>query len=215
VLLHLDGKDAALKHPFASALVDRGWAVHAPDLRATGSTRPEHDTIVDAPDHNSAEHALWIGRPLLGQWVFDVLCLLDWMGHQLGLNPERFAVAGLGQAGLIALCAAGLLDDRIASAVALDAPVTYLTEAAYAPGTHMGLLAPGILHVGDIPQLAALTAPRRLLFAGGVTPQGKQLTGKQLREAHAFVEKVYRLAKAEDRLRFRDNALAADLAGLL
>jgi dienelactone hydrolase len=215
VLLHLDGKDAALKHPLAAALADRGWAVLAPDLRATGSTRPAHDAIAGAPDHNSAEHALWIGRPLLGQWVFEVLCLLDWMGHQSGLNAERLAVAGIGQAGLVALCASGLLDDRVASAAALDAPVTYVTETAYAPGTHMGLLAPGILRVGDIPQLAALAAPRRLLLAGGVTPQGKKLTGKPLREAYAYTERIYRLTGAEGRLRFRDGGDAADLAALL
>jgi pimeloyl-ACP methyl ester carboxylesterase len=215
VLLHLDGKDAALKHPFAAALVDGGWAVHAPDLRATGSTRPEHDAILDAPDHNSAEHALWVGRPLLGQWVFDVRCLLDWILHQPGSNPERVAVVGISQAGPVALCAAGLLDDRVASAAALDAPVTYITEAAYAPGTHMGLLAPGILRVGDIPQLAALSAPRRLLLAGGVTPQGRKLTGKQLREAYAYTERIYRLTGAADRLRLRDEGAAADLAALL
>ena len=25
-----------------------------------------------APDHNTAEWGLWTGRPLLGQWVFEV-----------------------------------------------------------------------------------------------------------------------------------------------
>ena len=67
--------------------------------------------IRGGPDHNSAEHALWRGRRLLGQWVFDVQCLLDWMAQQPGLDQRRFAVVGLGQAGIVAVCAAGLLDD--------------------------------------------------------------------------------------------------------
>ncbi|HEY1859358.1 MAG TPA: alpha/beta hydrolase family protein, partial [Gemmataceae bacterium] len=67
VLLHLDGKAAAIKHPLATALLAKDWAVIAPDLRATGESKPAGDLIHDAADHNSAEHGLWIGRPLLGQ----------------------------------------------------------------------------------------------------------------------------------------------------
>src|SRR5262249_7921050 len=71
VLLHLEGKSEALKHPLAGALLQRNWTVIAPDLRATGETRAASDGkgIAGAPDHNSTEHALWVGRPLLGQWV--------------------------------------------------------------------------------------------------------------------------------------------------
>src|SRR5262249_22194855 len=65
VLLHVDGKSEALKHPLATALVSKGWLVVAPDLRATGETKPASDAISGAPDHTSAEHGLWIGRPLL------------------------------------------------------------------------------------------------------------------------------------------------------
>ena len=115
VLLHLDGKAAALKHPAAAALVAAGWAVSAPDLRATGETKPAGDAVRGAPDHNSAEHALWVGRPLLGQWVFDVQCLLDFLAIQPGLQKQRFAVVGIGQAGLVAVCAAALLDDRVSA----------------------------------------------------------------------------------------------------
>jgi dienelactone hydrolase len=199
VLLDLAGKEEALKHPLAAALLQKGWAVLAPDLRATGSAQPPHDAIAGAPDHTSAEHGVWLGRPLLGQWTFDVLALLDWLGLQPGLDRERTAVVGLGQASVVALCAAGLFEDRVASAAVLGMPVTYVTEEAYAPGTHMGLLAPGILRVGDVPQLAALTAPRRLLVAGGVAPQGEKRTAAQLQEAFAFTQAVYKVHRAEAR----------------
>jgi dienelactone hydrolase len=200
VLLHLDGKAAALRHPLASALLDKGWTVLAPDLRATGPTQPPHDAVRDAPDHNTTEHALWMGRPLLGQWVGDVQALLDWLGMQPGMDPGRLAVAGLGQAGLVALCAAGLLDDRVTAAAAVDAPSTYVTDDAYAPGTHMGLLAPGILRVGDVPQLAALAAPRRLVVSGGRSPQGRKLNDADLHEAYSFTRMAYGLYKGANRL---------------
>ena len=200
VLLHLDGSAEALKHPLAKALLDKNWQVAAPDLRGTGLTKPAGDAIVGAPDHNSAEHALWVGRPLLGQWVFDVQCLFDWLALQPGLDRRRFAVAGIGQAGVVAICAGGLLDDRVASVAVIDSPVSYVTDQPYSTGTRMGLLVPGILRIGDIQHLAALTAPRPLQVAGGVSPQGTRLKDRDLAGTFAFTSRIYKLHKAEARL---------------
>jgi dienelactone hydrolase/pimeloyl-ACP methyl ester carboxylesterase len=213
VLLHLDGSAEALKHPLAQALLDKKWEVAAPDLRGTGLTKPAGDAIVGAPDHNSAEHGLWIGRPLLGQWVFDVQCLLDWMALQPGFNRRRFVLAGIGQAGLVALCAGGLLDDAVASVVAVDTPTTYVTGEPYAAGTRMGLLAPGILRVGDVPHFAALVAPRSLQVVGGVDPQGKKVEAKALASAFAFTSRIYQLNKMEERLKILGEATPAEIVG--
>ncbi len=205
LLLHLDGGAEALKHPLAAALVNAGWAVVAPDLRATGDSKPKGDAVGAAPDHNSAEHAIWIGRPLLGQWSFDVRCFLEWMAIQGKYMADQLAVVGIGQAGVVALTAAALFDHATASA-ALDVPATFVTEHAYPAGTRIGLLAPGILSVADVPQLAALAAPRRLLLAGAVSPQGKKLAEKETREAFAFTSDVYRVIKAEEHLSVREQA---------
>jgi pimeloyl-ACP methyl ester carboxylesterase len=213
VLLHLGGAAEALKHPLVPALLDRRWEVVVPELRATGAAQPKGDAIAGAPDHTSAEHALWVGRPVLGQWVFDVHCLLDWMARQRGLNSRRFAVVGIGQAGVVALCAGGMLHDRVASVAALDAPVSYVTDQAYPKGTRMGLLAPGILRVADVPHLAALAAPRNLQIIGGVTPQGKALDEKGLKKAFAFTSAVYAVHKA--RLKVAEKARPADVAASL
>jgi dienelactone hydrolase len=197
VLLHFDGKLEALKHPLAGALLDKGWVVVAPDLRGTGETRPASDNIHIAVDHNSAEHALWIGRPLLGQWMGDVQCLLDWLAAQPGLDGRRLAVVGVGHAGIVALCAAGLLEDRVTAVAALDTPVTYITDEPYGAKMRMGLLAPGLLRWADVPHLAALAAPRRLLIAGGITPQDKSLPANELKKAYAFPAHIYELYKAQ------------------
>lgn len=193
VLLHLDGKAAALEHPLAAVLLERGWMVVAADLRATGETRPQNDAIRDAPDHNSAEHALWRGRPLLGQWVFDVRCVMDYLAGWKEVDRDRIAVVGLGQAGTVALCTAGLFAEHVSAVGTLSAPVSYLTDEAYPAGTRMGLLAPGILRVGDIPHLAALFAPRRLVIAEGLDARGKPLAAKGLAEAFRFTRSIYRL----------------------
>ena len=214
LLLHLDGGAEALKHPLATELVKSGWAVIAPDLRATGASKPDKDAVGPAPDHNSAEHALWIGRPLLGQWTFDVQVLLEWMARQPGYRVDHFAVVGLGQAGVVALMAAALVP-RVEVAAALDAPATLVTEHAYAAGTRMGLLAPGILWVGDIPHLTALAAPRRLLLAGAMSPQGKKLEAKEMQAAFDFTAAMYKLLKAEDGLSLREQAAPVDVVAWL
>jgi pimeloyl-ACP methyl ester carboxylesterase len=214
LLLHLEGKAEALKHPLAAALVEKGCSLVAPDLRATGEAKPEGDVVHGAPDHNSAEHAVWVGRPLLGQWAFDVHCLLDWMTLQPDLNPERLVVIGVGQAGVVALCAAAT-DDRVRSVAAIETPATLVTEEAYAPGTRMGLLAPNLFTIGDVPQLAALGAPRRLLIAGAVTPQGKKLPEKDIKGAYQFTREVYDLYKAADKLTLLGEGKPEDIAALL
>jgi dienelactone hydrolase len=212
LLLHLDGKDAALAHPLAKALVAAGIAVVAPDLRATGAAKPKGDAIAGAPDHNSAEHGLWIGRPLLGQWVLDVRALLHVMREHEKYDPGRLSVIGLGQAGLVAITAASYESARLRAVAALDAPASLVPEGAYPAGTRMGLLAPGLLHAGDVPQLAALVAPARLIVAGGVSAAGKKLDAKGLAEAFAFTRKVYAAVKAEERLLVRGDLAAEKLA---
>jgi dienelactone hydrolase len=214
VLLHLDGKAKALEHPLAAALMDKGWVLYAPDLRATGEAKPAKDGIRTAPDHNSTEHALWIGRPLLGQWVADVRAVLGFMAAQPGLRPGRLAVVGLGQAGVVAITAAALLGDRLSSVAVLDMPTSYLTRSAYPDGTRMGLLVPGILRVGDIPHLAAVFAPGKLLVVSGVK-EGKKVDEKGLATAFAFTRKVYALMKAEKALQIRSEMKPADVVELL
>ncbi|TMQ33083.1 MAG: hypothetical protein E6K70_15075 [Planctomycetota bacterium] len=140
-----------------------------------------------------------------------MLCILEWLASQPTLDPRRVMVAGLGQAGIVALCAAGLFDDRISAVLTLSMPVTYVTETAYPAGTRMGLLAPGILRLGDIPQLAALSAPRRLILADGTTAQGKKLTEKYLKEAFAFTRDMYKLYKAGNKLTLTEGTRVEDL----
>ena len=212
VLLHLDGKEAALKDPVAAALIEAGWVVYAPTLRATGATKP--GVVRGTPDHNEAEHSVWIGRPLLGQWVADVRAVAAMMARQPGLDAKRIAVVGLGQAGVVALLAGGMVADRFATAAAVDAPTTYLTTTAYPDGTRMGLLAPGLLKAGDIPHLAALNAPRKVVVAGG-TAAGKALEAKGVVEAFAFTRRVYRFHKADASLTLRGKLEAGAVVKLL
>jgi pimeloyl-ACP methyl ester carboxylesterase len=215
VILHMKGKAETRIHPLMAELLKRNWAVAAPDLRGTGETAVEGDVVAEAEDHNTAERALWIGRPMLGQWVFDVQCVLDWLALQPGLDKRRFAVVGIGAAGVIAIGAAALLEDRIASAAALGTPATYVTDQPYASIMRMGLLAPGILRLADIPQLAAMIAPRTLVVAGAVTPQDKKLYLEEIEEAYDFTQGMYGLYKPAGKLLIRQEVKVEEIAAVL
>lgn len=167
-------------------------------VRGTGEDKPKRDAIAGAPDHNSAEHAIWLGAPLLSQWVVDIQATFRYLQQYWVKAP--FVLVGIGPLAIPSTITAALFPDLVDSLILIDPTVSYVTDSPYAPGTPMGILAPGILKVGDIPHLAGLIAPRRLIIAGGSTLNGKKLNEKELQEAFAFTTKVYKAMKVPEKL---------------
>jgi hypothetical protein len=109
-------------------------------------------------------------------------------------------VAGVAAAGLVALTAAALFDDRVRITILRDAPIRLLTDRAYGKDMRMGLLAPGMLRYGDVAHIAALVAPRRLIIAGGVMSKGEKADSSALHEACSFTSGIFKLYNAKDKL---------------
>jgi len=211
IVLDLDGGEQAASSPLAGQLRSDGWTVLTPDLRATGSAAQPNDRIGRAPDHNTAEWSLWLGRPLLGQWVVDVRRLLDAVQERDGRLPAEVTVVGIGPAGLVAVCSAAV-DSRIASVLTSGMLASYVTDEPY-QGQRLGVLVPGILRdAGDVAQLAALIAPRRMVIGGGVSGRGTPLDSATLDAAFAFTRQAYAAANAADRFRLTADADPTRLA---
>jgi cephalosporin-C deacetylase-like acetyl esterase len=205
IVLDLEGEQKAAESKIAKALQEGGWNVRTVDLRATGALAWPSDKVGAAPDHNSAEWGLWIGRPLLGQWTLDVRRFLDAIERVEGKLPNRIALVGQGPAGTVALACAAV-DERITHAVALNSLASYVSHAPY-KGQRLGLMAPGILRdVGDIAHLAALCLPRRVVFAGGVRGDGAKLSADELRKRFAPAVETSILLKADAALQLLDSA---------
>jgi sugar lactone lactonase YvrE len=179
VLLNLEGGEASRTSALYTRLEQTRATVVTLDLRATGRLATS-ERVGRAPDHNSAEWGLWLGRPLLGQWVIDVRQLLAETPYAKG---AEVVLIGEGPAGLVALCAAAT-DKRITKVAAVNTLASFVTDAPYT-NQRLGTLAPGILRdVGDVAHLAALCAPKRVVIAGGVNGSGKDLSADELAEAY-------------------------------
>ncbi len=190
LVLHMAGIVEVLKMPMIGRLKTAGEAVLTADLRGTGAGKPAWGGVAGAADHTEAEHGLWTGQPLLGQWVRDVIALMRVAKAMAKGKP--FRIIAHGQAGVVAVIAAGLMPDAGAELLLIDLPPTFASDTPYGAGTLMGLLAPGILNVGDIPHFIALNAPNNVTVAGSVSLQGNRLSQKEADVAFAFTAHVYK-----------------------
>jgi putative heme-binding domain-containing protein len=180
VVLDLDGAKHAEAGKLAGEVRRAGWGLATLDLRATGALAWPSDKVGHAPDHTTAEWAMWIGRPMLGQWAFDVRRLLDAVEKADGKLPGKVHVIGDGPAGLVALAAAAV-DRRIAGVAAVGTLASFVSDVPYR-GQRLGVIPPGILReVGDVSDLATLAIAPRVVIAGGVSGGGDRLTPDQLR----------------------------------
>ena len=193
------------------ALRARAWRTTQLHARNSSMFATPNDRIGRAPDHNSAEWAMWLGRPMLGQWVRDLMVAVNYQASASGNEKNEATVFAKGSAGIVALCAAAL-DTRITGVVLLGAPASYVTELPYEK-QRLGIMAPGIVRdVGDIAQLAALIAPRRVIVAGAVSAVGKPLTHAEAEAQFASTRAVYRQLGAESQFRVTTLTNAADIA---
>jgi len=154
IFLDDGGKAAAEKSPVVRRLLDGAHAVLALDPRALGEGAVKLN--------HCASDAVLLGRPLLVQQAWDVLCAARYLKARDDLGGEDVALVARGNIGLIALLAGALSDDLCAGVVegtmgslvdAIGDPLP-LPEWAYAANA---------LKVADVPQWAALWAPRPLL----------------------------------------------------
>src|SRR5262249_11202251 len=110
------------------------------------------------------------------------------------------AVVGVGTAGPVALHAAAL-DSRIKQ-VTLEKSLVSWSGVARTPVTYNQLtnVVPGALKIYDLPDLAAMAAPRVLTIKAPVDPQLKNVTQGVLDDAYKSVKEAYAKQKADKAL---------------
>ncbi|MEZ5942668.1 MAG: acetylxylan esterase [Planctomycetaceae bacterium] len=212
VLLDLNDGRKAIHSELAKAFVEQKATVVSVDLRATGAQAWSRDKVGRAPDHNTAEWSLWLGRHLLAQWVWDVGRVLDMLDDQHGEGEN--IIVGVGPAGLVALMAAALMT-RIHRAAMVGTLASYVTDVPY-ENQRLGTLAPGILRdVGDIPHIAATVSPRPFIIAQPTNSVGKPFTPMETEQLFKPATAAYQLENAANALQIHSELSPKSLADKL
>jgi dienelactone hydrolase len=180
------GRDLALQ------AVRQGWAALAIEQRAFGLRARAGVRCNDA-----ALHALHYGRPLTGQRVFDVMRAIDFAATQPDLDPRRIACMGNSTGGTVSFYAA-CVEPRLRLAVVSCSFCTFAESWLSRPHCACGYL-PGIMQVADMPDLAGLIAPRRLLIVAGRTDPLASIEGVE--QGFARAREIFAAAGHPERVR--------------
>ena len=185
------GRDIALQ------AVANGWAALAIEQRAFGLRAEKAASCADV-----ALRSLHRGRPLTGQRVLDVIRAVDFIATQPDLDSSRIGCMGNSMGGTVSFYAA-CVEPRICLAVVSCSFCTFADSWLSQPHCACGYL-PGIVTVADMPDLAGLIAPRRLLIVAGKRDALARFEGVE--EGFRRAQMVFAAAGCRDRVQL----LAAD-----
>jgi dienelactone hydrolase len=151
----------------------------AVDIRGVGALLPEYSPGQGeyAAWHKQEENYAWasliLGKPLLGQRVTDILAVTTALRKHPATTGRRIRLAAAGRLTTPALFAAAI-DDAI-EALYLSGGLTSFQDIVQSE-TYTESLAnfvPGLLNHTDLPDVAAGIAPRRIILAGSLGPNGQ------------------------------------------
>jgi dienelactone hydrolase len=185
------------------SLAAQGFPVCAIDVRGIGDLWPEFGRKSPryARTHNNEENYAWsslvFGKPLLGQRVTDILAVVSALRTYPALKEHKLTVAAVGHLTVPALFAAAL--DSSIDQLYLAGPLVSFqsivdTENYSYP---FGNFVPGLLNHTDLPEVAALIAPRKIILAGSIGADGATLEPSHVQRIYANASNVEVRAEAD------------------
>lgn len=188
-------------------LTKKGFAVCSVDLRGLGFSIPRSPGAGPVFYHgdNLQEDYAWasftLGRPVLGQRVWDCIRCLDYLESRPDVDHGR--IHGLGErGGAIALLLAAVMENRLSSLMLDSIVATYLSlveSRSYALDLTWFLF--GILKHFDLPDMVAILAPRTCWILNATDAGGTPLPETKLAETYRRALGVYKQGDATEGLR--------------
>jgi pimeloyl-ACP methyl ester carboxylesterase len=183
-------------------LAEGGVAVLAIDPRGMGETAPagntENSYRAFTGDHESRlmYDSLSTGATPLGMRTRDVLRAVDYLRSRAGIDKKRIALVGQGTAGLAVLHAAAL-DESVSAAAVTNTLASYAAIVDHEIYTiRYAMFTPGVLRKYDLPDVAALVAPRRLTVINPVDEMQRPLDPDRAAEMYKAPATIFDLAGA-------------------
>jgi cephalosporin-C deacetylase-like acetyl esterase len=172
-------------------LVRSGHVVLAPDPRGMGESDPVLASGGYRPQWQMFQRALLVNRTMLGLQVEDLLGTFEHLASHGDVDPDRIAVLGKGNGGVLALFLAAL-EPRVEKVAVEGSVLSYLAiaRARY----HEDLTAvflPGVLEDFDLPDLSAALAPRPLWIVDPRSPTRALISTDRARSEYAPAVRAY------------------------
>ncbi len=177
--------------------VMEGYLTIAPTTRGFGETAREKELAEGKNSSCRIElmHDLLVGRTPIGERVWDMSRIIDWALAEFDVDARRIAITGNSGGGTVSLFAAAM-EERITVSV----PGSYFCTFVGSIGSigHCDCnYVPGILRLGEMYDVAGLTAPRAFCAICGkedaIFPIGCA------REAFTRLKEIYAIAGVPDR----------------
>jgi dienelactone hydrolase len=206
IMVNGEGKSASgIIESYLAPLAGRGYAVLSIDPRGIGETaparRPDYADFTVGDEAGHAYSAMRADRVLAGMRTYDVLRGIDYLASRSGLSRLPVSLIGQGTGGLLVLFAAAL-DERVRSAIAVSGLLSYsaITESEIYTH-HLSSMVTGALQDFDLPDVAALIAPRRLALVNVVDASHRRAGETQAAAAYKRTATVYNLESAGSRFK--------------
>ncbi len=191
-----------LNYDYAVQFVRRGYVVIAPDWRGFGERQSPAAWARAGRDpcNVNAMAVAYLGYTLLALDIWDGMRAVDYLQSRPEVDPGRLGVAGLSFGGTMTTYLAAL-EPRLKVACISGYLSTIKGDALgmrglgnFCGSQHM----PGLLALGDIPEVAGLIAPKPLVVEMGEKDACFILADMQ--QAYAHLREIYAAAGAADRL---------------
>jgi dienelactone hydrolase len=170
---------------FLQALEKQGQAVVVIDPRGVGVLRPKlsvrgHDYAdpLAGVEENLAYNAFLVGKSLLGMRVTDVQSAVRKLAAQT--KRSRIILCGRRDAALVA-CLTAAIEPSVTHVAMEEMPLTFrwYFDSSGRPINAASILPSMLRDYGDIEQILAAIAPRRMLSAAGLGQTSQRLPGLQ------------------------------------
>jgi dienelactone hydrolase len=146
--------------------VRRGYAAVVPDMRGFGELSYHEDLSAGSSSCRTMQmHAQLFGRTLVGERVWDVSRLIDFVEMRDELDDTRIAVTGNSGGGTVSLFA-GAVDPRLDVVIPASYFCTFESSIGSVHHCECNYI-PGLLGLGEMWDIAGLIAPRPFLAISG------------------------------------------------
>lgn len=176
-------------YDYARQLVRQGFLTAAPSLTPFGRRLGDRTAYGNQdPCAVTFVRMQLLGRVLMGENLRDLLWSVDYLRTRPDVREDRLGCVGLSYGGRMTTLLAAV-DSRV-QAVVISGALNVMQERI---GTHYSCGAqviPGLLQYGDIPEIAALIAPRPCLWEVGlqdrlIDPRWAEIALNRIRRAYA------------------------------